>query len=393
MNAPLRPSPTPILSLEAPLPPPRNDGLTTIQQIFIVCLFASGIVVPIVTASAITQDAAGEGNTELPFFLSLVFLGTPAMWLVLTSIHEAGHIFSGLVMGFRFEAVEIGPLRIERSLNGWQVRSCGPIRALAAGQTEMVLDRLRQVRKRTIIMFLGGPAATVPFLIAALIATALARNPVLFLVSLSFGLCAVVHLIANVIPVTTWPYLEGGNDYTFLRALLRSREDATRMIASAVLHMLKKHHVDEIRWNPRWIRMAYPKEYLEELEVYNSEEASTESKAECLERWLASSGRYRSEERDGLILEAAFFIAWYWDDREKAHVWFSRISRPEDLGRYRILCAQIARYCANEQFEKALKAWDQGLEVLRTHSQPWVSAIEPRWISWRTEIETRKAAC
>jgi hypothetical protein len=384
-------STTPILDLEVPLPPARDQSLPQTKFVAFSALLVSAVAILIASAQNVTQEGPREWNGDLRFFLALAFLGVPLIWLALTAIHEIGHVVAGLILGFQFQALEVRPLRIEYKRGKWSVRTVGSLRLLAGGQSGMVLDRIWRVRKRLVLLYTGGLAATLPIAIGAFVIASCTTGPVPFLLAWFFGMCAVLHLAGSLVPIKSGLHWEGANDLTFLRVLLTSKQDAKRMIAGAVLQMLKNRNFDEIQWRPGWIQSAYPKAVWDEWLAYRSREVSAHLKASCLEHWLETSRHYSSEDRNGLILEAAFFMAWYRNDAAKADVWFGRAGYQNDRECYRRTRTEIALRCARGQFGPALDAWDHGLQFLQGLSQPWVRAYEHEWIEWRKEIEERRS--
>lgn len=392
MTASGQSSATPILDLDAPLPPARDERFTRNETVGIIAFFALGIAVPVFAARYVQQEAPGQWTGDFPFFLSLIFLGVPVIWLILTAIHETGHVVAGLALGFQFRALEIGSLRIAQNGRRWRLRSARPFRPIVGGGAEMGLDRIWRVRKRLILLYAGGLPATIPVAIVVFVFGAHATGPVTLLTALIFGACWVMHVLLSVIPMRPDPGWEGANDFAYLQALFTSKEDARQLVAGAVLHMLRNREIDELRWNPRWIRMAYPTADRDEWLAYRSADNPSVI-AEQLEQWLAASGRYRAEERDGLILEAAYFTAWHRDDAARADVWFGRVTRMESVGRYRRIRTEVAVRCAHRQFQEALDCWQLGLEILQSLSAPWVRPLEGEWRNWRTEIEKRRTEC
>jgi hypothetical protein len=389
-------STTPILDLEAPLPPARDDRLTRKEIVGVVVLALAGIVVPVITSLPlpprplpVEQMLLAQVNDELLFFFLLTLFGLPIIWITVVAIHELGHVVAGLGMGFRFQSLGIGPLAVEYKHGRWKTRTH---RKLLGGHTDMVLDRIWRVRRRLILFSLGGPAADILFSGIAFAAAANIRHPALFLVTLYFGLCSGISAFLSFVPIRSGSSWEHVTDADFLWALFMSKESTTQLIAQHAVSMLRNRGLDELRWNPRWIRMGYPKAYWDEWLAYRSIKVPS-AIAVCLEQWLADSGCQRAEERDGLILEASFFSAWHRDDAVKSDTWFRRVTDLENIGRYRMRRTEIALDCARRQFVEALDGWEGGLQLLQSLSEPWVRPIEHEWIEWRAEIEKRRADC
>lgn len=151
--------------------------------------------------------------------------------------------------------------------------------------------------------------------------------------------------------------------------------------------MVRERKIDKIQINPRWLRISYGKEFWDEWISYRTSEPP--AMAEKLEQWLATSDRYRGDERNTLILEAAFFLAWYRNDLRKAHVWLGRAVDSEDDSYCRIR-AEVALQFANCQFSDALEYWHRGVTLLQGMSQPWIRSIEQEWLEWRVSLRSAR---
>ncbi len=141
-------STTPILDLVKPLPKPQGDGLTLRNLVLPLLLVALAVL---------------TGHSAL----LMVALGLLLISFLLTAVHELGHLIAGLSVGLQFEAVEVGPLRIERESGRWKLRTR---HHLLTGFTFMSLDKIRRVRRRLIVLILGGPTASLLSGVAALLA-------------------------------------------------------------------------------------------------------------------------------------------------------------------------------------------------------------------------------
>ena len=386
---PQEPSKTPILDMEAPLPDARDLSYTAEQKIVISLGFLVAVFAPIYAAQYVRQDSEGRWTGDLAFFLTLVFLGTPVLWAMLTAVHELGHIIVGLVIGFQLQGVELGPLRIERKLGCWQFGSVRPFTALMGGKADMRLNRIFKIRQRLILLYLGGTAGTIPVALAAWSAVARSSSPIVFLVAVYLASLSMIHLLTGFVRVDVGPQWEGANDFTFVRALSCSGQNAKRLFMNHAIHMVHSREVDEIQVNPRWLRAAYTKELWDEWAVYGSAENSEEM-ANQLEKWLANSGKYREADRAVFILEAVFFMAWHRNDAHKAQMWFERLAEGRET--YRKIRAEVALCCARAQFSDALEYWRRGAALLESMPEPWIRTLEQEWSKWRTEIEARQTA-
>jgi hypothetical protein len=377
MNASGQASATPILDLELPLPTAPGDDLTRNEMIGILSLITLGIAVVVVTGK----------------YVLLVFVGFFLVLLPINVIHEVGHMIAGCIVGFRFRAVGSGPLWVERKSGSWKVRTR---RVLFGGYTIMSLDRIRRVRRRLIIFTAGGPAATALSACIAFCVAAGLEDPFKTLVGF-WGIMLGLDGLLSLMPIRLLPRMhEVVPDGVSLRTLLTSKEGTTQLIAAMALDLLRNNNVDRLRWNPRWTKAAHGQAalsgqgFVHDWNAYASAETAA-IKAEHLERCLAASGPLAPEGREQVIVEAAYFTAWWRDNAAKADVWLARVARPENVSRYSLMRAEVALHCAHRQFDKALDCWERGLVWLQSLPEPWVRRFEHGWSEWRAEVEKRRA--
>src|SRR5882724_423350 len=79
-----------------------------------------------------------------------------AVWMLLVLIHELGHLVGGLLVGFRFEYIRIGPFTIERS---GKVTQHWTWHDLASGMTLARPVSRTALKWRFFVYFAAGPAA------------------------------------------------------------------------------------------------------------------------------------------------------------------------------------------------------------------------------------------
>src|SRR5712692_8103356 len=91
-------------------------------------------------------------------------------------IHELGHLFAGLAVGFRANFVVVYPLRFTRTNTGWAVRREKLLSI--SGAASMLPQNLEHLRARLIIYVLGGPVANLlTFLILRMYIPNVAQAP------------------------------------------------------------------------------------------------------------------------------------------------------------------------------------------------------------------------
>lgn len=86
----------------------------------------------------------------------LVAVGLPLLLAipVVIAVHEVGHLLGGLAAGFRFSALRIGPLQIDRPLRISLQRISG---TGYGGWVSMVPDKRDRLRVRALVLVLAGP--------------------------------------------------------------------------------------------------------------------------------------------------------------------------------------------------------------------------------------------
>ena len=154
---------TPCLDRDVPLPrPPRGAMIPA---------FGAGIgtVVVLIAVAALQFDSSAELRdrvwTSVRELLPLP-LAAPRLLLVAaesalvvvapTIIHEFGHVLAGLLAGFRYEGLHLGPVVFERPFRISRYRGGGFVTSGAAYMTPGKFDAFRL---RCLAPFAGGPAA------------------------------------------------------------------------------------------------------------------------------------------------------------------------------------------------------------------------------------------
>ncbi len=228
-------SSTPILDLERPLPIPDDRHVT--------------------------------GRFALPFLSFILFLcwiGNVAFLIVplgilligflATFVHEAGHVIAGLIVGLSFDGVTVGPIAIRRHNNQWHFRFRPRV---SSGLTYLSFTEIRRIRRREIVVGLGGPVSSLACGFVALITGEMTRGyhdspwPTFFeffgVFSLYIGLISLL------------PHYSGGHagDGTLLRALVGKIPGGKQLIACHALGVLHNKNPECPASYPRWLKLAY----------------------------------------------------------------------------------------------------------------------------------------
>jgi len=366
-------SATPILDLQEPLPKPDAERIT------------GRFVLPFLTSIALIIFT---GNLS---FLMVLF-GFVLIGFLTTLIHEFGHLIAGWCVGLHFEGVTIGPFVIRYKNRNWEIRLRPRFHG---GLTYMGLDCLRRVRRRLVVLVLGGPLASLVSGAIALVGGEFARvkydSPWPTFLEF-FGVFSLFIGFLAFLPIRSGRYAGDGMQ---LRALLFSRKAATQMIASQAVASLKEYDLFPPDYFRRWWRLAsaetsvqYTRFHADWLEYENAKDSQVA--AESLERCLEDSAILDDEGRSNLIVEATVFNACWREDRAKARGWYERSLavrriRPPDKTRI-----EIALFYSSEQFDEALASLARGLSMIR--SAPVSNErnrCETAWEVWRQQIEQR----
>lgn len=206
-----------------------------------------------------------------------------------------------------------------------------------------------------------------------------------------FGFYSLLVGILSFTPYRSGPF---AGDGLLLRALLKSRDDATPLIAKYALSALGNKNPDGVHWNSRWARIASGSRFVTPYHVdwyaYWAAQDPT-SAAALLERCLAGSRFVEREYRPHLIAEAVKFCAWDKDDQAKAQKWLALLQNPERLDSLSLARMKVALSCAARDLDSALRYWEAGLRLIQqSPSGKTTRDYETSWLAWKTEIEARQ---
>lgn len=161
-------SPTPILDRQVPLPKPAasGSGFGLPFGVWITLSFAGGIFLRLwhpqflsglwsrIVASIAKQfPTPGSASNIFLFVASTLLLA-----FVAVAIHELGHIFVGLAVGFRFNTMRIGPLQFDRPLRISRYRGPG---AWTGGGASLLPVNTDNLALPAVIMIAAGPVANI----------------------------------------------------------------------------------------------------------------------------------------------------------------------------------------------------------------------------------------
>lgn len=161
-------SPTPILDRQVAIPKPAasGSGFGLPFGVWITLGFAGGIFLRLWhpqflsglwsrIAASIARQFPSPGSASN---ISLFVASTLLLAFVAVAIHELGHIFAGLAVGFRFNTMRIGPLQFNRPLRISRYRGPG---AWTGGGASLLPVNTDDLALSAVIMIAAGPAANI----------------------------------------------------------------------------------------------------------------------------------------------------------------------------------------------------------------------------------------
>jgi hypothetical protein len=368
-------SATPILDLLEPLPPLADRVVTGKFAV----PFLGFVTFVIIVAK------------NLPFLV--VPFGFLTLSAIVVLLHEFGHLLAGWAVGLRFRSIEFGPICIHRIRNNWSFR----IRPrFGAGQVSMYWNKPSRIRRRLMIVILGGPLMSYAVAIAAFVIGEFYRmtDSIGWTTFLEFlGIFSFLTAVASTIP---YRILYAGNDAFLFKTLLRSKQGAIQMVAGFALNSAMETAEIPPEFHERWARLASSESgtllssYYGDFNLYKSAGDATEG-AVCLERLLCQYASFSLELRNSFIAEAAYFTGWSRSNLVQAEVWLSRIPNPGWLSRVSMDRVMIAVLVAQERHNEALARCQSTIAFIETQVKGPVSKkIHAEWIAWAEKIEKQK---
>ena len=175
--------------------------------------------------------------------------------------HEVGHLLAGLVSGFRMDGFYLGPFAIERTEGKLRMQWQRSL-ALAGGAIQLNPTRLHGLRRRLMVVFLGGPLISLSVGLTTF-STSLFIEDDIFTRSLleTFGVLNLGIGLVTLIPVFASPNLP--TDGLRIRRLIRGGKDADQHVALAIAGGLILSGRGPQEWSESWVSTldGYVKQY------------------------------------------------------------------------------------------------------------------------------------
>ncbi|MBI3921466.1 MAG: hypothetical protein HY318_08630 [Armatimonadetes bacterium] len=264
---------------------------------------------------------------DILFMMECLFI-----WYCVVAFHEAAHVVAGLWVGFRFESISVGPLRIYRDGDCFRVGTSADTFPFN-GSALCFPEDTRDLRRRLTAMILAGPVAD--FSLALLSCLWLLSRRLLHLggENLSTAEASVVYplvamsifiLVSNDIGVLFNFGRPSSSKFDLIRALRivgRSKESDNECAAVVLLAaLLKDRHIRRI--DPGLVERAATL-YTEGEDDHSRlwlayySDLITEKihlAEEHLSQWMQLSDRLPRDKRIALLTEAAYYTVTYKHD-------------------------------------------------------------------------------
>jgi membrane-associated protease RseP (regulator of RpoE activity) len=339
-----------------------------------------------------SNHARAERNPAREYILLLFFL-VLALTVV---VHESGHLLAGWMVGFRFNAIAIGPFsaRMEYGRLKVQVRKALP----AGGYAGMGVNQVRRLRRRLLAFIAGGPMANL--LSAALIALFLAYDPLLTswlsVAGDIFWKISAMIGVANFLPFRLGMlYTDGAR----IVMLFTSRSRSQRWMSLMAVGSQSHAGVRPKSWRRTWLDAAgrirdesvddFAGNWIAYAAANDRKDAPVA--ASHLERCLELVNLLGPSLQDLVALEAAVFTAWFRGNTVIAEKWLGQVKRIKTLPQLMQIRADIALHCARREFAPALSKWQQGFVFIeKLPPSPVKTRLTEGFLEWRDEIQERQ---
>jgi len=357
-------------------------------------MIGGGVVVGMLMGDALA--GLDLGGWTLANVLLLV-VGLPTVMLLMVAVHEGGHSLAGYLAGFRLQHVSVGPLKLQRTPDGWKASRSQ--HGFFVGMSHSVPGPSLQdtttatIRRRRAVRLAGGAVANVitgglalSLALALPLGSAAMEAGVRF-----FGYLSLVMGVTNLIPFRMGSGLI--TDGAQLIPLLRATPEAERDVALATVRAEAYGGTRPREWSGRWVEeMLTPRDhgmidgstrmlaYRHALDAGRTEEAG-----EHLAEALDLLDRVPKAQHGGLMVEAAYFEAAHRDNAERARAWLERVDRGSDgLPAGVPACAsgraEAAALLAEGKDDEAQRRIAEAESALSEHPAPGTAIAERAWL-------------
>jgi hypothetical protein len=370
------PDTTPIL--DSGVLPPRSRGGTP-------KVLATGLVLGVTLMELLTL-LGGMWYEQWPAVFLLLFI------LAIT-IHELGHLIAGWAVGFHFAYLQIGPVLLDKQYGVFRARFS--IDMMALGYTGMYSDRVRKLRRRSLIYIAGGPGANlITVLIVVVVSNLFPSHSTSGVVTAAGQLGAISLLLAMVslVPLSS-------NDGALIEMLLNSPFAARRFISTLALGAQYNQGLRARDWKQTWLRSAIniPDESVSDFYaswmayLAANDRKDADLAAQYLEHCLRITPVLTRSLRHLVAQEASVFNAWFRVDPNLAQKWLLHVKQERFLLPFQEARIEVALKCARRDYESAMAEWEKGFGLVQALPiNPSTTSLKESWLEWRLEIQERK---
>ncbi len=389
---------TPILDRQAPLPPPANAvsgsivalamwfGLVFVFTV-IILFWHSPLLESVTHRIFVDLDQVFPSANPLRFFI--VFVVAFVVIFVVTAIHELGHVFAGMLAGFRFNSLRVGRIQFDRPFRFSLYRGKG---AGSGGWASMFPTKLDNLVWRAVAMIFAGPAVNLLTVVFVLLLP-LSSSPLLNF----FTIYSLILGVINLLPFRSGAFHSDGSR---LVMLLSNRARGERWVAMLKLSAELRDGVMSESLSPDYLAKAIalrdnsPDTVTAHSLAYSAayHQHKDEKAAEMLEVCLQYTNFTSRLIRTALVSDAAVFQARRRHNIELAKQWLADVPESKEIPWMRTR-AEAAVLEAQGDLPAALKKLDETEKLILVTPNQVRREISLRFIQrWQGELREQLGA-
>lgn len=297
-------------------------------------------------------------------------------------LHEIGHLLGGMLVGFRFGFLAIGPLMLRRE--GERIRLvANPHGSLFGGIAATYPTDTHRLMERMAVAVVAGPGMNGLLVVlgaAALFFMPPERFPALWMLALLLTLGSAGVLLAVTLPSRASGFL---TDRARLQTLLSRGALGERTTALLALTGVSMSGVRPRLWDPAWLEQATRlqdgdlDDLTGHLFLYSArlDRGDVNGAEETLSYLLTHRAGMAPALLPGLCLEAAYFLARYRGDAQRAGEWLAQ-GGGGLVEKHVRLRAEAALLLAQGEAEAALAKTQEALALLPKSMDPGAAHLE-----------------
>lgn len=346
--------------------------------------------------SLLFAAALGALSTDRTHTSAITLLYVPILMLTVV-LHELGHLVVGVVVGFHFSSISIGPFTV--GLQYGRVKFQIRAQSGALGYAGMHIETVSRLHRNLVLFVLAGPFTNLisGALAAAFVLLSPQRQrstwPVAFFAA--FSMLSLFVFVLSSIPFRSTFHSDGDR----IRMLIKSPNEARRWIAAMALASQQRKGIRPRRWKQTWLHAvcAVRDSSFDEFfgnflaQIAASDKKDEVAQTKHLERCLELAHLIPGMSRDFIACESSYFSGWTRCDAQLAQSWLSQMENRKPITPLIGIRTEIAIACARGNFDAALSLWLKGTEfVEQLPSTPVREALVESWSEWGDEIRQRR---